>query len=153
MASRTVYTSTALEVLTSANFEKHAKGWIGFAERTSNQTGIGTSDTDLTGLTVTVTVPANRLIRVSGQIQANPSVAAYVLCEILQGATVIGRVGRQYSDGDTFTMAGAAIQDGLSAGSYTFKLRASTSTGTFDMEASSTAPARIVVEDIGPSSS
>lgn len=149
MTTRTLYDAVALSVLTAANFDRLPKGWIGYASVEANQTGIGTSATDLTGLTVTVDVPADRVIRVSGQIQANPSVAAYVTCRILQASTQIGRVGRQYSDGEEFTMCGAAPPLQLAAGTYTFKLQGLTSTGTFDMEASNTAPAWIGVEDLG----
>lgn len=149
MATRTLYDAVALSVLTAANFDRIPKGWIGYASVTANQTGIGTSATDLTGLTITVDVPADRVIQVIGQVQANPSVAAYVTVTIVQTSTTIGRVGRQYSDGDSFTMYGSVPPLQLAAGSYTFKLQGLTSTGTFDMEASSTAPAFIAVIDLG----
>jgi len=62
---------------------------LGYAEVTSSQTGIS-AETDLTGLAVTVTVPAGRRIRITGQIQAqSATTSGTVLLRLKEGATVL----------------------------------------------------------------
>lgn len=154
MATRTLYTASAAEVLTASNLNTLAKGWLGFATVTSNQSGIGTSETDLTGLTVTVTVPADRLIKISAQTQLDPDAALSAIVFFKEDTTQLGRAGRaQLPSGEVTTFSGFTLIDGPSAGSHTYKLTANTSTSTMSLNASSTVPAWILVEDVGPASS
>lgn len=151
MATRTPHTGVALEVFTAANLAKYPKGWLGYASRTSTQSGIGTSATDLTGLTVTVEVADSRIIKISGYIQANPVAEATVTCTIVEDGTTIGRIGKGSPvNAVQISLSGFTISASPTAGSHTYKLQGLSNTSTWDMEATSTAPAWILVEDLGP---
>jgi len=152
MPTRTPHTGVAGEVLTAANLAKYPKGRLGYAEVTSNQSGIGATPTDLTGLTLTVTVPADRLVRVSGYTQVFTAGAVYAAVTMLEDGVDIGRVGRTAPGTGESTTVSAFTLVTPSAGSHTYKLQGESSSSTFTLEASASLPAWILVEDIGPSS-
>jgi hypothetical protein len=152
MPTRTPHTGVAGEVLTAANLAKYPKGWLGYASVTSNQSGIGSTPTDLTGLTVTVTVPANRLVRVSGYAQVFTASGVYAAVTMLEDGSQVGRVGRTLPGVGESTTVSAFTLVLPTAGSHTYKLQGESSSSTFTLEASSSLPAWILVEDIGPSS-
>lgn len=121
---------------------------------TVNQTGIGTSSTDLTGVTTgAVTYPANRIILVTAQAQLQQQTGAGTpRLQITDGSNVVMNEGRSLANG-----AGAYwhakvsyLLLGTSAGSVTYKARALTNGNTVDLVASATNPAFIVVQDLGP---
>lgn len=154
MPTRTLYTPTALEVLTAANLNKLAGGWLGYAEVTADQTGIGTSVTDLTSLSVTVTVPASRRVRVTGKIIVGAASTPPAVVELYI------RDGSSTTLNKSQIRIDAASQDSLMAawvgtpapGSNTYKLSALVTAGTFTSAAAATYPSFILVEDLGPSS-
>lgn len=151
MANRTLYTAVAGEVYTAANHAKHAKGWIGYNEVTASQTGI-TSATDLTGLSVTVTLPASRRIKVTGQATVTRTVAdGQVLGRIQEGASALGVFA--YHNALTEHSGGEVILT-PSSGSHTYKLtlERQTGTGTVGIAPAAGNAAFILVEDIGPAS-
>lgn len=127
-----------------------AGGVLGYAQAVSDQTGI-TTETDLTTLSVTVTVGASRRIRVSSQLSPYSTVAGdSVWGRIKEGATTL-----QFSQA---TMNGAQAESTTitaivspSAGAHTYKvsLTRQGGTGSVTSQASSTAPAFICVEDVG----
>ncbi len=128
-----------------------ARGEIGFASRTTVQSAIGTSPTDITSLTTTVTIPANRRIMITGfglfEIAATAVAATFAIYE---GATQLSSVG--------VNLSGAAYIGGIvqaviapSAASHTYKLRAAANAGTVNFRADATYPGFILVEDIGSS--
>lgn len=124
-------------------------GWLAYAVVSSGQTGIS-STTDLTGLAVTLTIPAGRKIRIVGHVGYRQRTAAgSVVAFIQEGSTVLGRFGTQTQVTDGFGLAAGAIIIEPSAASHTYKLTMSTTGGTVDTAASSTQPAYILVEDIG----
>jgi hypothetical protein len=154
MAVRTAYvgTQSAGETLSSANFTKLPGGWIGYAEVTANQTGLGVGPTDLTSLTVTVTAGSSRRLVVRGYAritqQTSPSNSEVL---IRDGS------GTQLNK-STITMASAsiamhhpAVVVTPSSGSNTYKLSCSVAAGTNDLNAAATQPAWIMVTDVGPS--
>ena len=153
MASRTGKEFAALEVLTAANLNKLAEGWIGYASNSADQTGIsGTSD--ITGATITVTAGTARLYLVLATVTVTTSASGLVWNgTILEDSTVIGRWAR------TTGMGANAIQQFTgfalatpTAGSHTYKLQITLSSGTGTLDVSGTAPAqaKIVVVDLGP---
>lgn len=154
MPTRTPYTSTALEVLTSANLEKYPKGWYGYATSTSAQTGITTVETDVTGLSLSITLGANRLVEVFASVHALSSVDQDNLrLRLYRDATVVGSYNFEL-DTLTTTAQGMALDVGPSAGTYTYKatiVRVGGS-GNIDTTASATSPNLLLVRDIGPSS-
>lgn len=146
--TRTVYTSTALEVLTSANLEKFPKGWIGVATTTSTP---AVSSADTTLLTIDVTIPADRMVRVGcyAQVLDGGSNAVGGVIYVEEGSTNLGRIHR-HPDGTPQSFAsGAVLIDGPSAGSHTYKLIGSLDSGDYSWFGTTT----LYVEDIGPASS
>lgn len=129
------------------------RGVLGHVAVTANQGSI-TTEVDLTGLSVTVTVGTSRRIKITGYTRGIESTVAAdeISFRIKEGATqleqsqvTVGSANRGYTQ---------LVQVSLtpSAGSHTYKLTAvrSAGTGTLTMAASATAPAWILVEDIGP---
>lgn len=153
MAVRTAYpgTQNVGDILTSANFTKLPGGWIGYAEVTANQTGI-TTITDLTSLSVAVTVGSSRRIKISAASRLTRTVAdGYTTLYIREGSTKLS-YGLILSTLD-FSMAASVILTPTS-GSHTYKLslERTTGTGTTGIDAGTDHPTYILVEDIGPAS-
>lgn len=152
MPARTAYDPVTGTVLTEANLEKFPGGWIGYAEVTTGQSGISTI-TDLTNLSIAVTVGTSRRIRVTGKIYANAS-AAVLAAEltIRESSTTLNGAKLLY---ETASQDQAMIAQWVGtpgSGSHTYKLSLAASASTINMAASATVPAFILVEDIGPAS-
>lgn len=153
MAVRTAYDPTAGEVLTAANLEKLAGGWIGYAEATANQTGIGAS-TDLTSLSVAVTVGPSRRIRITvwtSTIMTNTNAA--IALQIKEGVTTLTE--RQLAPTSNVTIGDfitASVVLTPTTGAHTYKasMALAAGAGTVGSFASATTPAWILVEDLGP---
>ena len=158
MTSRSIYTPVASEVLTAANLKKLAAGWIGYATVTANQTGI-TTEVDLTNLTVTVTVPADRLIVVEAYGFRISSATADDIANfrIKESTTQLAesRVDcGQPSAGNGGNFGYVATAPFTpSAGSHAYKTTLSLAAGTGDLafRAAADTPAWIRVIDIGSS--
>lgn len=128
-------------------------GTKGYAQVTSNQTGI-TTMTDLTGLSVTWTAVAGRRYRVSFKVLIFSTVAnddANVW--IRNGSsTKLNAYGvRAVSTTHGIAVTGSHVLAGLSAGSQTVKLslERAAGSGSLGLAAASTHPSFILVEDIG----
>lgn len=159
MPTRTGYVGTQIagDVLTAANFTKLPGGWIGYAEKTANESFSGV-ETAISGLSVTVTVGTDRRIRVTGAGVMVPTVAtntrAYGV--IQQDSTGVGRFLEHYFRANDYEHRDeASVILTPSAGSHTYRLTclavddSSAATG-IQVQASSVRPAFILVEDIGP---
>lgn len=147
MAVRTAYAPVAASVLTAANLAKLPGGWIGDASVTANQTGI-TAITDLTGLTVTVTVGTGRRIEVEGWFQASQVTASGAITFVIaEGATLLQTAQLNFGVGLTPMYIKCTLTP--TSGAHTYKLQAATSAGTLSLLASATQPAQIVVKDLG----
>lgn len=126
---------------------------LGYAEVTANQTGITTPAVDLTGLSVTVTVPAGRRLRITGQARSwmstvNDDRAVFAIQE---GATGLNQtvLATDPAAGNSGNGAPVIAIVSPSAGSHTYKLTAaSADVGSLTMVAAATYPAFILVEDI-----
>lgn len=127
-------------------------GTLGYAQITSNITGIST-ETDLTGLSVTVTVGTGRRIRVSAFAPHARTVADGVTrLRIKESTTTLTMAdGHVRAAGEGQIPLQAAVILTPSAGSHTYKLSLArdSGTGTVGCTALSTNPAFILVEDIG----
>jgi len=131
-----------------------AGGQLGYAQTTSSQTGIGATETDLTNLSVTVTVPAGRRIKVTGSVAADLDTISAV------GQIRIKEDGAEIQYMPLYQPAVAGQSQTLqrsrvltpSAGSRTYKLtgQRTSGSGSLAIRAFSTDPAFILVEDIGP---
>lgn len=156
MATRTATNFTAGNTLTAAQMDGLHGGWLGYASVTSGQTGLS-SETALTGLSVTVTVSADRLIKVTGFGRTSRTVADGVtIGNIQQDGVTVGRWAHHSPDAasEMASQVGFVLLNDLAAGSYTFRLTLQrfSGTGTVGLDAASSGPAYILVEDIGPAS-
>jgi hypothetical protein len=129
-------------------------GFIDSAEITASQLGIGTSSTDITGLSVTFDAIDGRLYRYSFQADVAVSVADGAWVVQLTDASNNGlkRTTLGPANLASFTCTMLHKESGLS-GSTTRKMRANKAvgTGTLDIHAASSFPGFLMVEDIGPS--
>lgn len=104
---------------------------LGYAAAAASQTGISTI-TDLTSLTVTVTVPAGgRRIFIHGHIDAQGSVANLVELGLWEGATELqtNRSPMNATGGWTTGMDVFWSSSSVTAGSHTYKLRMDVAAG------------------------
>lgn len=143
MGTVDIYPSSVLQLPPSAQ--------IGYAEVTAGQTGISAA-ANLTGLSVTVTVPAGRRLRITGHGQiANDATAGSALGEIMEGGTTLGRWCRNDvpASATTFSDEGGIIVS-PTAGTHTYNLRLSKNVGggVIDFQATANNPGFILVEDI-----
>ena len=127
-------------------------GVMGYVEVTANQNSI-TTVVDLTSLTLTFTAAANRRYRIQGQVTVSTTVGdgAFQLYITDSTPTTYNRATSYLDNTGALTVFVQAVET-FSAGSQTVKLRLerATGTGTYTMSASSTAPAFLLIEDIGP---
>jgi hypothetical protein len=151
MTVRTAYDAVAGTALTATNLDKYPGGWIGYAQATSNQGSITTA-VDLTGLTVTVTVGTSRYLKITGYLSSwsSTNANAYAQLLVMESSTTL-----QSATGSTVTIGSGTMLCAVavltpSSGSHTYKLQlGSVTAGTLTMSASATAPAYILVEDMG----
>ena len=131
-------------------------GWLGYATQTGTQTGI-TTQVDLTGLSIPVTVGANRLIKITAWAMLTSSVAndaARLL--IMEGATQLSLCDVYVDVAGNVCNATEMVILAPTAGAHTYKLQGSRGTGTGNISLLGNSggfnyPAFILVEDIGPS--
>lgn len=139
--------STALD---GAKWAPPAPVTLGYAEVVAQQGSIVT-ETDLTSLTVTVTVAASRRLRISGYCAFFSTVAADSgRLSIKEGATLL-QLGQDSVPGATQAITLNPTRIIIpSAGSHTYKLtmQRTSGSGTLTMDAGATYPAFILVEDI-----
>ncbi len=156
MAVRTSYPATESvgDVLRAADVNKLPGGWIGYAEITANQTGI-TTETNVTSLSVTVTVNTSRRIQISCKAEmSSDTLGDTMQIAIKESATMLNRaIAQCFGSGLALTLNTRAVVT-PSAGSHTYNITAARASGSGNtlVAASSTSPAWILVEDIGPSS-
>lgn len=129
-----------------------AWGSVGKAQATAVQGSI-TTVTDITSLSVTFTAVANRLYRTSVTIPSRNSAAANQNI-----FSITDSVPTTLSSGGSLVSAAANTTEQVNfflyetglTGSITRKVRGQATAGTAAVQASSTNPAQIIVEDIGP---
>jgi hypothetical protein len=155
MTVRTPHSGVAGEVLTAANLAKYPKGWIGYTSTASDQGSI-TTETTLSGLSTSPTFGAFRAYRIAVVAHVKSATASdrWRMRIKVDGTTV-----QDFRKTDTVanvaeTASFHAIVFAPSAGvaAITVTLELTSGTGALTMEATSTTPATITVEDIGPSS-
>lgn len=161
MADRTGFIAVDGAAYNADDHDKMPKGWLGYASVTADQT-FASTDTDLTGLTVTVTVAASRLLLVSAFVNVELSAASdttgSMTLRIKEDGTTVqtaswrsevrGAVGQE----EQMTFSPFVLRT-PSAGSHTYKLSGFRG-GSVDLElqAGSAKPSYITVIDMGPSS-
>ena len=140
------------DVLTAANYNQLPRAQMGYASITASQGSI-TAETDLTGLSVTWTSPATRLIRTTITVEVGSTVAGDVAeLKLTDGSnTQITRSVQHISSTGAATVKMVLVHiETVTSGSKTRKARLNRQgTGTLTASAFANAPAFIVVEDIG----
>lgn len=122
---------------------------IGYAQVTASQLAIGNTEVDLAGLTVTVTVPAGRRIRITGLgIFQQRTNAALNFMFIKEGATLLHEDIQSVGAVDEYWTPNPSVILSPSAGTHTYKLSARSTAGTVELNASVNTPAYLLVEDI-----
>lgn len=141
--------------LTRESRDDGPRGWLGGAAVVANQSGI-TSITDLTGLSVTIDVPAGRRIEVrgQGQLSVTASGGTSAVGTVREGSSTLGRWGSIINE---TAFAKSEYRFGSvvltpSGGSHTYKLslERGAGAGTVGLVAAADNSARIDVYDIGP---
>ena len=134
--------------------EINARGVKDYASITADQGSI-TTETDVTGLTVTWTASTSRLYRISfaGQLSSSVNATDWGWIKVTDSSNnaKVDVAVDQLSSGLGKPFHGSVFETGLS-GSITRKLRAArlAGTGNISVRAATTSPAFILVEDIGP---
>jgi hypothetical protein len=140
------------EVVTAAKMNLLPKGVLGYAEVTANQVTISTV-TDLTGLSVTVSVASGHRIKITaGGDTSITDTAGVALAQIKESGTVLGRWARWEARSTNQQMSSQrSVVLAPSVGSHTYKLtlERAAGTGTVGLVAGAGNPAFILVEDIG----
>ena len=154
MPVRTAYAGAAVtgEVLTAAKVNGLPGGWIGYAEVTADQGGI-TTEADLTGLTVTVTVGASRRLRIEVCTSVLSAAAADSgAVSIKEGTTQFATRALVFGKANTLEGLTCSAVITPAAGAHTYKATfvRTTGSGTLIAGASASQPAYIFVEDVGP---
>lgn len=123
----------------------------GYQPQTSPQASI-TAEIALTGLSITVNIPANRKVKVSQQtFPGSGSVANQVVTtNIKEGSTALMQSNATIAfSGGNQTLPSSVVLS-PTAGVHTYFLSMSAGTGNVSNGASSTFPSFIIAEDIGP---
>lgn len=142
------------DILNAAEMNALGGGVKGYAQVIADQTGIASSITDITSLTVTFTAVANRLYKLSANLIFTQLTSTGTLTGFFrEGSTELGRFFRMNNvvANQINPASGWCYVAAPSAGAHTYKLSASTSAGTVTVTAAATFPAQLMVEDCGPS--
>ena len=156
-AGRLVYTAAGSKWVLVAFWTQNKPwdmpwGFIDYKVSTTVQNGLTVASTDVTGLSSTQTYIANRRIKLSLICEISSNATADALtCAIQEGATVLNR-GVGYSTIVSSAVSTSCFYVGSpAAGSHTYKAVATRyGSGTYAIGASSTSPATLLIEDIGP---
>lgn len=141
------------EIVTANKMNQIPKGVLGYAFRMSGIDGLSGGPVDLPDLSVQVSVPAGRVLRVVGFVWAwaGPTAGEQADFLVREGNTQISK--KRVVAATTNRAEGGSVEALIfpSAGPHTYKLSFQQITGTSDwrIEASSQGPAFILVEDIG----
>ena len=142
------------EIVTANKMNQIPKGVLGYAFRTSNITGLSGGPVDLTGLSVQVTVPAGRVLRVVGYVHAwsGPTQGEEANFLVREGNTTLEN--KRLITATANRAEGGAVQALIirpSSGTHTYKLSFEQVLGSsnWNLQASGSVPAYILVEDIG----
>ncbi len=125
------------------------RGIVGEARGTTQQTGITTTPTDLTGMTVTFTAVAGRKYKVSFDVPVlQVTTAANVIIRLLEGGVEVHRRTMTLAVSDQAGMVLVCMVT-PAAGSVTYKLDAQTTAGTLTARPNLSIAMNLIVEDVG----
>jgi hypothetical protein len=125
-----------------------ANAVLGYAEITASQGSI-TSEVDVTGLSVTVFVPAGRKIKITGHAQfTNTNATQLNVIRLQEDGVQIEEAGMVDGSINTGETLHAQVVRSPAVGVHVYKMRAAVGGGTGTLKAGPTQPAFIMVEDI-----
>jgi antitoxin (DNA-binding transcriptional repressor) of toxin-antitoxin stability system len=123
---------------------------LGYASRTTDFTQTGSGNSDVTSLSVTVTVgtrPINVIISAAGMTNSSASGLGFV--NVKEGSTVLGYVSAGLSTANEIYPVNRVIRLAPSAGSHTYKVNLSQFiTGNTTLKATSDSVASIQVIEV-----
>jgi len=145
--------ATVIQLLTAgAVGNLGAQGVLGYAQITATQSGI-TTQVDITGLVVAVTVGAGRRLKITFYTPALYSSVGsdQVFTWMFEDGAQI-QTGAVTNPGTTGTCSTTVAYRSPAAGTHTYKMQVSRAngTGTASVYAGTAFPAFLVVEDVGP---
>lgn len=156
MAVRTAFTPTATAgaVLTAAQVKQIPGGWLGRAEVAAAQAIATGTETDLTGMSLTVTVGSSRVILLAAAGLITRTVAdGASIGRFKEGATELGRWAQSAPSAiaESDQACGFVLLT-PSAGAHTYKLTLQrfSGTGSVSLSAGATNPAYFLIADLGP---
>lgn len=133
-------------------------GSLAYGQRTSNQTGIGTTPVLIGGLSVNVSVPSGRQIKITGFLPTftkTSGAPTWVRAYIRRDGVDVQRT-IESANNDTFTALTIEHVESPTAGSHVYEIYCDTDTGTVALDLGSIgagANAFILVEDVTPTPS
>lgn len=147
VADNLAYLKTQVDAMTTARAGM-AQGLLGHVAVTSPQNGIGTTPTDIAGMTLTITPPASRKLRVeiisAFFFTGGNSFNVMITVDGVQVQTLI----LTKATNDFATIHGYVVVNST-GNAMTFKARAYTSVSTVNVNSSATYPSLLTVTDIG----
>lgn len=129
------------------------RGFLGWATKVANQTGIGTTEVDISGQSTTIVTAGNRYLKISFQAAALPSTNDNTLQVLMkEDNTTVWTYDFTLGRSNASDAIGGFNVRTPGAGSHTYKLSAlmSVGTGTVTWVASAGRRSTLLVEDIGP---
>ena len=136
MATRTGYwgTQSTGDVLTSTNLTKTPNGLVAYVTSTSTTSSIGTTITDITGLSLTFTFASSRMYELRTRVRFNNAGTNLWVSTVVRtsGGTLWGATARQESLSGADQIVQGSFFYAPSSGSTTLKVSAGTNTSTID---------------------
>jgi hypothetical protein len=141
------------EVVTAAKMNQLPKGILGYAQATATQASIGTSDTDLTGLSVAVTLVAGRRLKVTAYVKVTAGAIGRTFARVAESTTELqmSTVSHHASGASGQQQHTVTAIITPSAGAHTYKATLRGESATCSAVGAATAPIFILVEDLGAS--
>ncbi len=140
----------SLSGLTDDDHTFYPKGVLGQATLTSNQTGITSTPEDVTGVTVTATVAADRMIKISATTMTNVNTnGATCIVKVYEDATAIQRIQTEAAGANDEHTSSCVVYTTPTAASHTWKLTLEANGGTGSVVAGGEYPCILIVEDVG----
>ena len=126
---------------------------LGYAEQVAAQSSIATTTVDLTSLSITFTLATQRRVRLIGNVwytKNAPDTAGSAFAQIANGANVEQQGRGTYINAPGWGFVHVERTLTLAPGTYTYKLRGSTSGGFLNTGSSTVEPSILQAIDMGP---
>lgn len=129
----------------------NAGGQLGYQSKANFQGFTsGQGETDISGMAVTINVPAGRRIKISvTSVMKSPTIGAVGVTYLKEGATYLGAINLPINNANIDFTGSTFIVVTPVAGSHTYKLTGGITGGAGSIGGTSAYPMQILVEDIG----